>query len=96
MYVSCQFPNNFPLPQTNAVSGLVITDRMKSYAIFSYICGSINHGNDAVIGFRATESFAEYHPLSFGNATVIGCFDVFNFSEFTLLLYDLTPNTTGK
>ena len=69
----------------------MVTDGTRSYAIFSYGCGNVNHGNDAVVGFRATERFAEYHPLSFGNATKIGCAGS---GEFNLLLFDLTPDTS--
>ena len=82
---------SFLLLQNNTLGSVVVTDGTRSYAVFSYSCGRINHGNDAVVGFRATESFAEYHPLSFGNATEIGCtnFDVLGLN---LLLFDLTPD----
>ena len=82
---------SFLLLQNNTLGSAVVTDGTRSYAVFSYNCGGINHGNDAVVGFRATESFAEYHPLSFGNATEIGCtnFDVLGLN---LLLFDLTPD----
>ena len=64
----------------------MVTDGIKSYAVFNYSCGNLNYGDNAVIGFKAY-THVEFHPLSFNNATKVACLN-----STTLLLYDLTPN----
>ena len=51
--------------QTNTFQGILVTDGLQSYAIFTYQCGSMQwSGDPATIGFIADGGFFQNHPLS--------------------------------
>ena len=76
--------------QNNTFNAVVVTDRNQSYAVFGYQCGEINWGDEAIIGFRASGTLFDSHPLSSGAATDVDCTG----GEFTPLVYNLTRGHT--
>ena len=92
----------FPSPQTNTFQGIITTDYMRSFAVFSYKCGDIEYPNSATIGFTAGDVLYANHPLTLrGRAQDIACINSPE-SEWVNVVYELTSedlqlrNVTGK
>lgn len=73
--------------QTNTFQGVLITDGMHPFAIFTYKCGSLSWDGDATIGFTTGDLFA-FHPLSGFSAVQIACLD-YPHSAWTNIIYEL-------
>jgi len=90
------------LPQTNPFQGIVTTDHMRSFAVFTYKCGDIGHSNSATIGFTAGDVLFANHPLTVRKrAEDIACINPPE-SQWVNVVYELTrddlqpPDVTGK
>ena len=88
--------------QTNTFQGIVTTDHMRSFTVFSYKCGDIRFSNSATIGFTAGDVLFANHPFTLRRkAQDIACINSPE-SEWVNVVYELTsedlqpPNVTGK
>ena len=63
------------LPQSNTYQGLIVTDGISSYAVFTYHCGLLdNMTPGGVVGYYISRSLFEEHPLSMEeNLHTIAC-----------------------
>ena len=82
----------FIFSQRNTFQGVVITDTIKTYAVYIYRCNDIEWSDGSVIGFNAGGSFFANHPLS--DSTAARDIDCVNSpgSERNNVVYDLNPN----
>ena len=79
--------------QSNTFQGIVITNRSKTYAVYTYHCDDMQWSDGSVIGFNAGGSYYANHPLSDSiEACDIDCVHSPG-SEWNNVVYDLTPNT---
>ncbi len=77
--------------QMNSFQGIVITDGVNSYSLFTYKCGEMEWSRQGVIGFNAAGQSYENHVLSlesFVEAPSIACSNSAN-SEWTNVIYKL-------
>ena len=83
-------PLQLPLPN-NTYQVILITDGIKSYAIYTYKCGAIQWGSNAIIGFNAAGTYYQNHNLS-GLPTVpdIACQALPE--QVNNVVYDLVPS----
>ena len=80
----------FSSPQTNTFQGIITTDYMRSFAVFSYKCGDIGYSNLATIGFTAGDVLFANHPLTLRRrAQDIACINSPE-SEWVNVVYELT------
>ncbi len=84
--------------QRNTYQGIVITDGLNSYAVYTYRCEELEWGDGATIGYNAAGDYFENHELSGSSATDVACLnDVF--SVWSNLVYrlsvDYPENVTG-
>ena len=91
-----------PTPQTNTFQGIITTDHMRSFAVFTYKCGDIGYSNSATIGFTAGDVLFANHPLTVRKrAQDIACINSPE-SQWVNVIYELTsedlqpPDITGK
>jgi hypothetical protein len=76
---------------TNTYQAIIISNNIKSYAIFIYKCGAITWGDSATIGFNAGGTFFQNHPFSLaGRSMDIACVNN-GTSVWFNLIYQLTP-----
>ena len=88
---------NFSLShlQTNTFQGIIITNGVKSYAVFIYQCGALTSHNNGTIGYNADGSFFHNYPLS-GSGRVLEAACLNHPSTvWSNLVYSLTPSS-GK
>lgn len=73
---------------------MLVTDgQEKSYAIFTYKCGSLGWSEEAIIGYNAGGDYYMNHPLSGLSVTIsIAC--VHNDSVWNNVIYSLVPDPT--
>ena len=84
---------SFYSQQNNTVQGLLITDGEKTYAVFTYKCGTLNWAGNAVIGFNAGGDYFTNHPLSgLTTSNLVACIHQFEGSEWNNIIYNLIPN----
>ena len=78
--------------QNNTYQAVLITDgNQKSYAVFTFKCGSLNWAGDAVIGFNAGGDYYVNHPLSgLSLSNAVAC--VHNDSVWNNVIYNLVPD----
>ena len=71
---------------------MLVTDGdTKSYAIFTYKCGTLGWSEEAIVGYNAAGDYYMNHPLSGLYLTQsIAC--VHNDSVWNNVIYDLVPN----
>ncbi len=80
-------------PQSNTYEGIVITNGKKSFAIFTYLCGSMNWHGYATIGINADGNFYTNYPLSgTSSVTEVACLNSPD-SLVKNLIYPLTPHS---
>ena len=91
-----------PAPQTNTFQGIVTTDHMRSFAVFTYKCGDIGYSISATIGFTAGDVLFANHPLTVRKrAKRIACINSPE-SQWVNVIFELTsedlqpPDITGK
>ena len=67
--------------QVNSYQATIVSDAIRTYAVFSYVCGdiqwsSVGTNRAAVVGYNSEANFFENHPLSgmseIGNAVSCG------------------------
>ena len=70
----------------------MITDSIKTYAVYIYQCNDIQWSDGSVIGFNAGGSYFANHPLS--DSTGARDIDCVNSpaSDRSNVVYDLNPN----
>ena len=87
----CNYTNSFL--QNNSYQAVLITDgQEKSFAVFTFKCGTLNWSGRATTGFNAGGNYYANHPLSkqwFSSA--ISCLN--NHSVWNNVVYDLTSST---
>lgn len=78
--------------QNNTYQAVLITDgNQKSYAVFTFKCGTLNWAGEAVIGFNAGGDYYENHPLSgLSLSNAVAC--VHNDSAWNNVIYNLVPD----
>ena len=60
--------------QTTTFQGILITDLVNSYAVFTYYCGDLMHSNGPSIGFGIERGlFANHHASFRESADKIAC-----------------------
>ena len=85
------------IPQTNTYQGVLVTDGVQSYALFTYKCGEMEWSGGATIGFGANdELYANLRLSGSSQANAVACLNSPT-TEWSNLLYKLTddPGTTG-
>ena len=89
------FGNDFS-SQNNTWQGLVITDGVTSYAVFTYRCGDMNWAYGPTIGFNAAGDYYVNHPNTGStNGEEIACLN-FPTNEWYNLVYEISlPNATN-
>ena len=76
--------------QTNTLQGLIVTDFVNSYAVFTYYCGDLSYSNGASIGFTTTDGFFANHPASIrGKAEQVACLNE-PITPWVNVIYELT------
>ena len=83
------YTHNF---QGNTFQAILITDGLKSYAVFTYQCGYLYWSSPATIGINAPPEYYYNHPLT-GTAVSpdeIAC--VHENSEWNNVIIDMEPN----
>ena len=79
--------------QTNSFQAILITNGMKSYAVFTYKCSSMAWAVQPTIGFNAGGTLYYNHPLTGENyAFNIGCVHTGESNDTNNVVYDLVPN----
>lgn len=79
--------------QTNSFQAILITDGAKSYAIYTYVCGEMEWGDESTIGFNAGADYFENHQLTgHFQAHFIACLQNSSGSLIKNEIYDLVPN----
>ncbi|CAI8033001.1 Low-density lipoprotein receptor-related protein 6, partial [Geodia barretti] len=80
------------LDMNNTYQAVLVTDGdTKSYAIFTYKCGSLGWSEEAIVGYNAAGDYYMNHPLSGLYLTQsIAC--VHTDSVWNNVIYDLVPN----
>lgn len=78
--------------QNNTYQAVLITDgNQKSYAVFTFKCGTLNWAGEAVIGFNAGGDYYQNHPLSgLSLSNAVAC--VHNDSVWNNVIYNLVPH----
>ena len=60
--------------QSNTYQGILITDGVNSYTVFTYLCGEMQWSRGATIGYNAAGDFYFNHPFTgTENAHTIAC-----------------------
>ena len=82
------------LLQGNSFQVVLVTDGVRSYAVFTYKCGELHWANyNASIGFSASSSFFANHPLSRqSNVNSIACLNSPT-SQWSNVLYQISGKT---
>ncbi len=85
--------------QMNTFQGIIITDGVNSYSVFTYKCGEMEWTRNGVIGFNAAGQFFSNHSLSqmqdLNGAPLIACSNSAA-SQWTNVVYNLSvDNPTG-
>ena len=88
-YISKLISFQLILP-TNSYQAILITDGTNSYAVYTYMCGEMEWGSSAVIGFNAAGNYFENHNSS-GVPTVSGIACLALPEQVNNLVYDLVP-----
>ena len=71
----------------------MITDDIKSYAVYTYKCGDLQWGDESTIGFNAGAEHYENHILTgHFQAHFIACLQNDSGSAIKNVIYDLVPN----
>lgn len=89
----------FTNQQTNTFQGIIITDGVHSYSLFTYKCGDMEWSRGGIIGFNAAGELYANHPLSqsqeSNGAPLIACSNS-DISQWTNVVYNLSvANPTG-
>ena len=82
--------------QNNSYQAVLVTDGInKSFAIFTFKCGSLGWSGRATVGFNAGGSYYANHPLSRSKlSNAIACANPD--SEWNNIVYDLTSIESGS
>ena len=76
--------------QTNTFQGILATDFVRSFAVFTYLCGDLSYSTDTVIGFFSEDGLNATHPASDRwNAMAIACLNYPN-NPWVNVVYELT------
>ena len=60
--------------QTNTFQGILATDFVRSFAVFTYMCGDLSYSTNTIIGFFSEDGLYATHPASDrGNAMAVAC-----------------------
>ena len=75
---------------------MLVTDgEHESYAIFTYMCGSLGWSGSATIGFNARGDYYANHPLSgLKSSNAVSCAN--RDSVWSNVVYDLNPIGVGE
>ena len=78
-YLTCMFfsdhlspficlANSIHISQTNTYQGVIITDTVRTYYVFTYVCGEIEWSGlgteTAIVGFNSNGDFFDNHPAN--------------------------------
>ena len=76
--------------QTNTFQGILATDFVRSFAVFTYMCGDLSYSADTVIGFFSEDGLNATHPASDRwNAMAIACLN-YPDNPWVNVVYELT------
>ena len=80
--------------QANTFQGLLVTDFIRSFSVFTYFCGDLNYSNGATIGFVTPDDLFANHPATFSDsAQSIACSNI-PVTPWVNVVYEIT--TQGK
>ena len=76
--------------QTNTFQGILATNFVRSFAVFTYLCGDLSYSADTVIGFFSEDGLNATHPASDRwNAMAIACLN-YPDNPWVNVVYELT------
>ena len=82
--------------QTSTFQGILITDSVNSYAVFTYFCGDLSYSSDVAIGYGTEDGLYANHEATYrGSADLIACLN-YPTSPWVNVVYELTRNGESK
>lgn len=80
--------------QNNTYQAIIITDgNIKTYAVYTFKCGSLNWAGEATIGFNAGGDYYDNHYLSgLPQSNAVACVHINVGSEWNNVIYNLVPS----
>ena len=88
---------NIIFPQTSTFQGILVTNFVRSFAVFIYYCGDLNFiRNDVTIGFVTGDGLYDVHEATLrSNAVAIACLNEPN-SPWVNVVYEVAASNSGN